>query len=341
MSRQTNGYLRKRDPPEEAYQTDVLIVGANTGGLLLSLDLARKNINHLVINSCDRNKKEVNGEDISEQYVLYPRTLEIFHDLNILSEVRNRSLKLTGVSFYVGNKLINQTDKTFFQSCNGSTSYMLSINKTTLNNILRRKLASINSDAVQDGTILWGLSQRCPSTCTRGKRCQVPHDRKKSDKGMHSTVEPIVGKKTWGKGFFFWGERGKNGAVEKNAHDDSLGGKPTTDASTGGSPTSDTQPSEHQPSEHQPSEHQPSEHQPSEDRPKKPLHCSIRSKFIVGVDGRKSSIRKLANIKMEEKASQPIEYISVDVCAKWNIDMSHYNLTLVQYAKYLQAKFLL
>ncbi|ANQ06818.1 Uncharacterized protein PCOAH_00012390 [Plasmodium coatneyi] len=486
MNRRTNGHLRKGDPPEEERQTDVLIVGANTGGLLLSLDLARKNVNHLVINSYDRNNKEINGEDISEQYLLYPRTLEIFHDLGILSEVRNRSLKLTGVSFYVGNKLINKTDKTFFQNCNGSTSYMLSINKTTLNNILRRKLASINSDAVQDGTILWRLSQDSPSTCRRGRKyrkdngtadthahlhnqqgkqnlhgrsgnksctwsdvkkmytlpsllkrrqgkasahldgkkkkkfipwesqhsssssisseynenytnylqansensldryrlqssssdtgstfstsihgdhsgnstcengffqgcsrsplnrlptegqrgatpmmhvrvvkdtkretkhhtgnyIEVPHCCNKDDSEMHGTVDHIVGKKPWRKGFLFDREREKNGAVEKNAHDDSSGENPPKDAPTGGSLTHNTH--------------------PSEEQPKKPLHCSIRSKYIVGVDGRKSSIRKLAKIKMEEKTSHPVEYISVDVCAKWNIDMSHYNLTLVQ-----------
>ncbi|CAI7718980.1 conserved Plasmodium protein, unknown function [Plasmodium vivax] len=488
MDRRTVGLQRKRDPPEEEHQTDVLIVGANTGGLLLSLDLARKNVNHLVINSCDRNRKEVNAEDISEQYLLYPRTLEILQDLGILSEVLKRSLKLTGVSFYVGNKLINQTDKTFFQNCNGSTAYMLSINKTTLNNVLRRRLASISSHAVQDGTILWGLSQKGFSACTRGKggrkhkgsaarmhahldhqqggqngkgrgtnggggtngrrsrsdvkkmytlpsllkrrqgeasghlggekkkkrnftpresqhsstssgssgcsgcsdhnekytnwldryrvrssssdtgssfstpmhgdhsgnsTCEdgffqgcsrsplnrlppeghrratptahvrlvkdtkgetkqhtgsyveVPHDRNKPVCGMHSTAEPIEGKKSWRNGVFFGGERDKHGSVEKDAQDDSSGGKPTRDAPTRGSPTTD-------------------------DRPKKPPHCSIRSKFIVGVDGRRSSIRKLANIKMEGKKNQPIEYISVDVCAKWNFSMSHYNLSLVQ-----------
>ncbi|EUD65118.1 hypothetical protein C922_04518 [Plasmodium inui San Antonio 1] len=499
MSRLTNGYLRKRDPPEEEHQKDVLIVGANTGGLLLSLDLARKNVNHLVINSCDRNREGINGEDISEQYLLYPRTLEIFHDLNILSEVRNRSLKLTGVSFYVGNRLINQTDKTFFQNCNGSTSYMLSISKTTLNNILRRKVASINSDAVQDGTILWGLSQNSPPTSTGGNICrkdkgaadlhahldhkqrkqhvkgrrrngrtrrnqsgswsdvkklytlpsllkrrqgkasghlvgekkrekkftprgsqhsssssscseheekyttclqadsensldryrihssssdtvssfsttmqgdhsgnstcengffqrcvrcplnglpteghrkatptvhvrlvedtkrgtkqhtgnyiQVPQDRKKQYSQIHSTIEPIVGKRLWRRGFFFGGQKDTNGAVEKNAHNDLSVESPATNAPTRVPSARDTH---------------PSEDRPGEDLPKKPLNCSIRSKFIVGVDGRKSSIRKLANIKMEEKTSQPIEYISVDVCAKWNIDMSHYNLTLVQ-----------
>ncbi|KJP85882.1 hypothetical protein AK88_04469 [Plasmodium fragile] len=502
MSGPMNGHFRKKDPPEEEHQTDVLIVGANTGGLLLSLDLARKNVNHLVINSCYKNKTEINAEDISEHYLLYPRTLEIFHDLNILSEVRNRSLKLTGVSFYSGNKLINQTDKTFFQNFNGSTSYMLSINKTTLNNILRRKLTSINSHAVQDNTILWGLRQKSLSTCKRGNRYRknkgaadvhaylnhqrgtqhgkgrrrnksgswsdvkkmytlpsllkrrqekasgtmggekkgkkiitrrgsphsrssgrngrssggsenytncvqtdiedsldrytfhssssdtdsnsstpmygdhstnstfengffqgssrspltrlpteghrratptvhvrlvqdlkretthhagnyidVPHDNKKTDSGIHSTVHPIVGKRPWRKGFFGGRQEGdNNGAVEKNAHDNSSGDKPIRDAPTRVSPTrvSPTAAS------------RTTDTHPSEERPEKPSYCSIRSKYIVGVDGRKSSIRKLANIKMEEKTSQPIEYISVDVCAKWHINMSHYNLTLVQ-----------
>ncbi|SBT87515.1 conserved Plasmodium protein, unknown function [Plasmodium malariae] len=138
-------------------ETDVLIVGTSTGGLLLSLDLLRKNVKHLIISSCEEKLEE---EKTNEQYLLYPRTLEMLQDLNILSEVLINSLKLTGISLYIENKLVHKTSKSFFQNFNVTIPYMLSINKIVLNNILRKYIKQFHF-LVEDYTILRGINKNC------------------------------------------------------------------------------------------------------------------------------------------------------------------------------------
>ncbi|ETB58761.1 hypothetical protein YYC_03576 [Plasmodium yoelii 17X] len=141
---------RRKDKINKRMETDVLIVGATTGGLILSLDLFRKNIKHIIIDSCEKN---VENTKINEQYLLYPRTLEMLHDLNILPEILSNSLKLTGINFYIQNKLINQSSKNFFQSINGNMPYMLSINKMSLNKILLKKI-KLNGSKIWYNTLL-------------------------------------------------------------------------------------------------------------------------------------------------------------------------------------------
>jgi 2-polyprenyl-6-methoxyphenol hydroxylase-like FAD-dependent oxidoreductase len=60
----------------------VLIVGAGPAGLTLACDLARRGIPTRVIDKADRLFIGSRGKG------LQPRTLEVFHDLEVLDDIR-------------------------------------------------------------------------------------------------------------------------------------------------------------------------------------------------------------------------------------------------------------
>ncbi|SBS81278.1 conserved Plasmodium protein, unknown function [Plasmodium ovale] len=467
---------------EKERETDVLIVGISTGGLILSLDLIRQNVEHTIINSYEQNEER---EKKNEQYLLYPRTVELLQDLNLLPEILSRSLKLIGINFYIENKLVHQTGKTFFQNTNGNIPYMLCINKIALNNILLRNLkrfgVSVEYTTVLRGIYTYQCSQKgqvenkyscftqrgknylCRSQSTdarleTGKNiisllkhddidffaikncnyCDKNRKRKKKKKknvkklytlpsllktrknyhGMvHDKMNNVAVELENEVNFVKHGKSGKDDTFstasdrynssakessevpyrdvelassfdEVSSSRSSSSSSHSTQSGNGRERRSDgasrvsrgASLAEGEPQEglhmrllriimgerkccnsYTPggaaiaAPYDMKKNYEEREREnfciatvqiKKNLFCegknktkqkrkgtysSIRSKFIVGVDGRKSIVRKYSKIKMEKKEkNKSVEYITVDVCARWSNGMSHYNLSLIQ-----------
>ncbi|CRG98997.1 conserved Plasmodium protein, unknown function [Plasmodium relictum] len=441
-------------------ETDVLIVGTSTGGLFLSLDLMRKNIKNIIINSYESNSED---DKINDQYLLYPRTLEILQDLNLLTEVSSKSLKLNGISFYIENKLINKTSKTFFQNFNGTLPYMLSISKYTLNNILRKNLKYFG-ESVEDSTVLLDiidqfegnkrkknyknkylhknrnsivhqnsiLSQDILNSSlmsnssnnayenenirTIKKLYTLPSLLKNRGDLVNSNVEekinhnlnennkgknPINNNKNENINYSYSEINTKSintSSVASNNSDtiSSLSSETTSSSFSSGcsndksSKCADDSNNTHNISnitysndkivkksiqlrllnnlldinkyidrnermniycdniekstnlykkyqnvkknedkDYDFTTVQVKEKISSHDNKGFDQFSSIKSKFIIGADGKKSLVRKFADIEMNEKDDQCLEYISVDVCAKWGSEMNHYNLSLI------------
>lgn len=73
---------------------DVLVVGAGPTGLFMASELARHGI------SCRIIDKLPSATALSKALVLHPRTLEIFEQLGMISEVLTNGRKVSGVNFY-------------------------------------------------------------------------------------------------------------------------------------------------------------------------------------------------------------------------------------------------
>ncbi|CRG93233.1 conserved Plasmodium protein, unknown function [Plasmodium gallinaceum] len=436
-------------------ETDVLIVGASTGGLFLSLDLMRKNIKNIIINSHECSSV---NDKINEQYLLYPRTLEILQDLNLLTEIASKSLKLNGISFYIENKLINKTSKTFFQNFNSTLPYMLSISKFTLNNILRKNLEYFG-EIVEDSTILWNINDKLEgnknkenyknknliihnnsilsqdllnsssisnnsnniyenkNTRTVKKLYTLPSllkNRTDINSNVDEKINHNLKENNKSKNLIYnnkkkeyinysYSESNDNSisssSLTSNNSDtiSSLSSETTSSSisaeynndyknSKCGNDSNDTNKISIKNNSSDKIEQTNNQlhllnilldknkyvnkngrmniycdnvensttlynkneslkknkdknynytvvQVKEQNSPSNEKGCSqfasIKSKFIVGTDGRKSIVRKFADVKMDEKDNRYLEYISVDICAKWGSEMNHYNLSLI------------
>ncbi|CAD2100457.1 hypothetical protein YYG_03599 [Plasmodium vinckei petteri] len=429
---------RRKYKISEKMETDVLIVGATTGGLILSLDLFRKNIKHIIIDSCESNIK---NKKINEQYLLYPRTLEMLHDLNLLPEILANSLKLTGINFYIQNKLINQSSRNFFQSINGNMPYMLSINKMSLNKILLKKI-KLNGSIIWYNTLLSPTQNQTPNFINYNSYSdQNEHAEKLSTsnkfKFHHDNIKV---KKLYTLPSLLKNREVKNALIKNDSKMENNSESQSTSKSisieknnsidinliTSNSNSifsnlssnnvssdfsfycsTDTNYSHHYDISDKTYNSNPSllnkysseennkykiegyiekeysinnekddsdifykkkdkknipkncnitgttvrvkhnytywdggkynlknlrinKNEKEKKNNKKKYYSYIKTKFIVGVDGKHSLVRKLFNIKMEKKQNNDIEYISADICAKWSNEMHYYNLSLFQ-----------
>ncbi|VTZ67553.1 conserved Plasmodium protein, unknown function [Plasmodium chabaudi chabaudi] len=429
---------RRKYKINKKMETDVLIVGATTGGLILSLDLFRKNIKHIIIDSCESNIK---NKKINEQYLLYPRTLEMLHDLNLLPEILANSLKLTGINFYIQNKLINQSSKNFFQSINGNMPYMLSINKMSLNKILLKKI-KLNGSIIWYNTLLSPIQNQTPkfisynnysdqnehteklSTNNKSdfhhenikvkklytlpsllKNREIKNALIKNDNKMENNIETQstsksvsnekdnsidmnlitsnsnsifsnlsnknvssdfsfycstdtnyshpydISDKTYNSDPSFLGKYSSEennkykieGYIEKKYSNNNGNSdlnmfyekKDNKNIQKNCNITGTTVRVKHNYTYWDGEKNhlknlRINKNEKEKKNKKKKYYSYIKSKFIVGVDGKHSLVRKLFNIKMEEKQNNDIEYISADICAKWSNEMHYYNLSLFQ-----------
>ncbi|SCM17648.1 conserved Plasmodium protein, unknown function [Plasmodium berghei] len=424
---------RRKDKINKKMETDVLIVGATTGGLILSLDLFRKNIKHIIVDSCESN---IENKKINEQYLLYPRTLEMLHDLNLLPEILSNSLKLTGINFYMQNKLINQSSKNFFQSINGNMPYMLSINKMSLNKILLKKI-KLNGSIIWYNTLISPIQNQstnfinCNNYNERNKNTEnlsknnklkfhynnvkvkklytlpsllknrevenalIKNNKMENNDGSYSTSKNIsdekdstidinlitsssnsilsnLSNKNITSDFSFYCSTDSNdthpygnsnktyisntsclskyssyknnkykieGYIKKkqNINNEKKNSnifyeKKNTERNCNitGATVRIKQNYTYWDIEKNNFKNFKINKNEKDKKKKKRYYSSINSKFIVGVDGKHSLVRKLFNIKMKENENNDIEYISADICAKWSNEMHYYNLSLFQ-----------
>ena len=169
-------------------KTSVLIVGAGPTGLLLALELARRDVDCLLID------RRPNPLPLDRATVIHSRSLEIFESMQILDHFLNRGQIMRGFNLFAYGEQIAQV---LFDSLDCRHPYDLNLSENETEEILTDRLIQLGG-AVTRGWELSRLEQNDATVtaclrATNGAEHTVTTDWLVGADGIHSKVREAIG----------------------------------------------------------------------------------------------------------------------------------------------------
>ncbi|CAM3960177.1 FAD-dependent monooxygenase [Pseudoalteromonas byunsanensis] len=135
---------------------EVIIVGAGPVGLTSAIQLQRFGIKHRIID------KRLERQPFSKAFAIHSRSLEVFEDMGVLDDIRNKAHFVEGMHIYSnGKRLINYT----FDVLDIPYQHVASIPQNVLEEILQQKYEQLGG-TVEVGVELIDVKQQDNSVAT-------------------------------------------------------------------------------------------------------------------------------------------------------------------------------
>lgn len=130
-------------------KADVLIVGAGPTGLVLAIELARRNVSLRIID------RKLQAAHTSRSFTIHARTMELFDDMGVADKFLQQGYKLNGFVFNFQGQ--SERPKLHFEQLDTRFPFILSLGQTETERILREHLAHEYDVHIDWGTELLRL----------------------------------------------------------------------------------------------------------------------------------------------------------------------------------------
>ena len=173
---------------KSANNLDVLVVGAGPTGLILALELARRDINIRIVD------KNSGPSTTSKALAIHSRSLEMLENMDLVQEFLKRGVELKGVNIHADNKRIAHFS---FEELDSLYPFALSIPQNITEEILIAALAK-NGIRVEWNTVLLDLNDSGRHVSARvkqggGEEEVISTNYLVGCDGAHSTVRHELG----------------------------------------------------------------------------------------------------------------------------------------------------